>query len=58
MVRQVHQRRADDDDPQVAGGGEVRQPHASGRMDLREHHLLVGAVPGAPVAHAAFQFSS
>ena len=30
-------------------------PHASGRMDLREDHLLVGAVPGAPVAHAAFQ---
>ena len=55
VVQQVPQRRAGDDAPQVVGGGEVRQPQASGRMDLREHHLLVGAVPGAPVAHAAFQ---
>ena len=55
MVQQVRQRLAGDLDRQVGGGREVRQPQVSGPMPLREHHLLIGAVHGAPAAHAALQ---
>ena len=40
-------------DPQVVGGGEVRQPDAAGHLALGEDHRLVGAVQSAPVAHPA-----
>ncbi len=55
VVQQVRQRLLGDDDRQVVGGGEVRQAQASRWMALREHDVLIGAVHGAPAAHAALQ---
>jgi hypothetical protein len=55
VIEKMVERRAADADAEVAGVGEVRQAEAAWRMGLREHHLPLGAVHRAPVAHAPLQ---
>ena len=40
-------------DAEVIGDGEVRQPEPTRRMLLREEDFALGAVHGAPLAHAS-----
>ena len=55
VIEAMVERHAGESDTELAGVGEVRQPHPPRRMLLREEHLLVGAMSGAPAAHTPLQ---
>ena len=46
---------AGDDHLELVADGEVRQPETARRVLLREEDLALGAMHGAPLAHAALQ---
>ena len=55
MIEAMRERRAGDGDAQTIGGGEVGQRLTAGVVTLREEHLLVRAVQGAPFCDAPLE---
>ena len=55
LVEPMGEARALHDDTELVGNSEVRQPHATRRVLLREVDLAFGAVRRSPLPHATLQ---